>query len=235
MTFSVFIPMRSGSTRSPKKNTRPFLETGESLFQLKMKSILKLCESDEIVEVIISSDDKDIINQAKPYLSDKVKIDMRPKELCLSSTKVEDLISYVPKVTKGEHVFWLHVTSPFVGFETYLNAIENYKYNVLESGSHDSLMSVNKLQQFIWSDSEKKVINVDRDINPWPNTQDLDPLYEINHAFYISSRNNYISLNDRIGKNPCLYICEGLEKIDIDWEEDFIVAGLIAKSYTPPS
>lgn len=225
--------MRSGSTRSPKKNTRPFLETGESLFQLKMQSILKLCESDEVFEVIISSDDKDIFNQVEPYLSDKIKLDIRPKELCLSSTKVQDLISYVPKITKGDHVLWLHVTSPFVEFETYYKAMESYKYSVVQSRKYDSLMSVNKLQQFIWSDNKKKIINVDRNINPWPNTQDLDPLYEINHAFYISSRDNYISLNDRIGKNPCLYICEGLEKIDIDWEEDFMIAELIAKGYTP--
>lgn len=230
MSFSIFMPMRSGSTRAPKKNTRPFLKTGESLFQLKMKSIVKLCESSEVVEVIISSNDEEILLQAEPFVSNKIKIDVRPEDLCLSTTKVNDLIGYVPKITTGDHILWLHVTSPFVGFEVYRNAIDQYKKSVIQSVSNDSLMSVNKLQQFIWSAKDKKVINVDRELNPWPNTQDLDPLYEINHAFYISSRDNYLALNDRIGKDPYLYICDGLEKIDIDWEYDFKLAQNIAAS-----
>jgi N-acylneuraminate cytidylyltransferase len=85
-------------------------------------------------------------------------------------------------------------------------------------------MSVNRIQQFIWSDKEKCVINTDRTVNPWPNTQDLDPLYEINHAFYINSRHNYLTHGDRIGRAPALYVCEGLRKIDIDWQDDFEIA-----------
>lgn len=228
MSFSIVIPMRSGSTRSIRKNTRPFLESGESLFQLKMHSIQRLSERDDFVEVIISSDDEEVFDQAKPYLSDKVKIDIRPKNLCLSSTKVVDLINYIPKITKGRYIFWLHVTSPFVVFDDYLLAINKYQKFVIDNKVNDSLMSVNKINQFIWSDKEKRVINVNRDINPWPNTQDLDPIYEINHAFYISSRENYMQYNDRIGVNPYLFLCEGLRKIDVDWEDDFIFAQKLA-------
>ena len=85
-------------------------------------------------------------------------------------------------------------------------------------------MSVNLLQQFIWSDREGRVINADRDTNPWPNTQDLEPLYEINHAFYINSRDNYYALGDRVGTCPALYICNGLQRVDIDWQSDFELA-----------
>lgn len=227
MNISVFLPMRAGSQRVKNKNTRPFLNSGESIFEYKIGEIKKILDQDLISEVIISTNDEIIIKQAKPYFSDSIKLDRRPDELCSSSTKVLDLINYVPTVVKGDHIFWMHVTSPFMNSYDYVEAINLYHSHVID-GSYDSLMSVNKMQQFLWSDEEKRVINVDRSINPWPNTQDLLPLYEINHSFYISSVLNYLELEDRIGKNPFLYQCEGIKRLDIDSEDDFNLASMIA-------
>jgi len=118
---------------------------------------------------------------------------------------------------------WLHVTSPFFTAEDYKQALTIYMKQVIQ-GPYDSMMSVNKLQQFIWDDEQKSIINCDRSINSWPNTQVLAPLYEINHAFYISSVDNFKTLKDRIGRNPYLFLTEGEKRIDIDWEADFILA-----------
>lgn len=224
--ISVFFPLRSGSQRVVGKNTRPFLADGTSIFQHKMNQVTKIL--DLVDEVIISTDDELVKEQATPFLGRKIKLDSRPQELCLSTTKVIDLINYVPKVVNYEHILWLHATAPFVDELDYKKALSLYEEHVIK-GENDSIMSVNKLQQFIWNDVSKRVINVDRNINPWPNTQDLEPLYEINHAFYISSKDNYFKLNDRIGLNPYLFVTESFKKIDIDWEEDFEVASQIAK------
>lgn len=229
MRVSVFLPMRSGSQRVKHKNTRPFLESGKSLFECKIKEVKELVDLGAVDEVVVSTNDTQVIDQAQPFLSANIKLDERPDGLCSSSTKVTDLINYVPSVVGGDHVFWMHVTSPFMVAADYKKAIDLYFDNVI-NGSYDSLMSVNKIQQFLWSDKLKKVINTDRSVNPWPNTQDLDPLYEINHSFYISSIKNYMELEDRIGLNPFLYECEGLKKLDIDWEEDFSLASVIARS-----
>ncbi|MCC1495974.1 cytidylyltransferase domain-containing protein [Alcanivorax sp. 1008] len=229
MTVSVFLPMRAGSARVRDKNSRPFLKSGDSLFQLKMRAVVDLAKMDAIEEVVISTNDRCIIEQASEFSGGKIKVLERPGELCLSTTKVVDLINYVPSVCKGDHIFWLHVTSPFFGFEEYKQALEMY-FQAISDGQFDSLMSVNEIRQFIWDDSKKEVINVDRRVNRWPNTQDIAPLYEINHAFYIASRLVYQGLNDRIGESPKLFICDGLLKMDIDWEEDFRVAKLIADS-----
>lgn len=226
--FSIFIPVRSGSSRVKRKNTRSFLDSGESLFQLKMKQVVGLAGRSDIEEVVVSTNDEEIVKQLQPFLSDKVKLDMRPEALCLSTTKVLDLINHVPNVVLGGHVFWLHVTSPFVDELDYVDAISRYKSEVV-MGVKDSLMSVNKIQQFIWDDERARVINVDRDVNPWPNTQDLVPLYEVNHAFYISSIDNYLKYNDRIGRSPGLYVCDGVKKMDVDWEDDFVMAQEIAR------
>jgi CMP-N-acetylneuraminic acid synthetase len=226
---SAFFPLRAGSSRVAAKNTRPISPDGRSLFELKLDQIAKV--RDRFLEVIISTNDPSVIEQFPTSLfGTNIRIEERPHHLCQSSTKVQDLINYVPTVTKGDWIFWLHATSPFVDDADYLAALDLCDREVL-TGDKDSVMSVNRIQQFIWSDREKCVINTNRAANPWPNTQDLDPLYEINHAFYISSRHNYLTLGDRVGRSPALYVCEGRRKIDIDWQDDFEIArSLMASS-----
>jgi len=86
------------------------------------------------------------------------------------------------------------------------------------------LMSVTEIRNFLWSERSKNIINAPKGDNIWIQTQDLEPLYEINHAFYINSRENYLKMSDRIGKNPYLYKLNGSKTIDIDYEDDFELA-----------
>ena len=88
---------------------------------------------------------------------------------------------------------------------------------MLRKKSFDSLLSVSKIQQFLWSKKENRCINFDRSLVKWPRTQDLSPLYEINHAFYINSRENYLKLHDRIGESPLLFELDRIHSFDIDW------------------
>lgn len=190
-----------------------------------MDEVVKI---DGIEEVVVSTNEDAVIEQAERYAKahGHVRIDKRPERLCQSTTKVQDLIDYVPTILNGNHVFWLHATSPFVSVADYNRALSQYA-SVLESGTNDSVMSVNKLQQFIWDDDSRVVINTDQTDKRWPNTQDLKPLYEINHAFYIAPRFIYESVKDRIGLKPALHILEGEKSIDVDWESDFSFAQLV--------
>lgn len=225
---SVFFPLRKGSERVIGKNSRKFTEDGLSLFQVKIEQLIKL---QSVAEIIVSTNDEAVMEQAKEFsLKDqRVKLVVRPDHLCTSTTKVQDLIDYVPTVVNCEHILWVHATSPFVGEKDYAQAIEEY-FETIDTGSRDSLMSVSKIQQFIWDDVTKNIINWDRSKNPWPNTQHLTPLYEINHAFYISSKSNYFKLKDRIGANPGLFVLDGEKKIDVDWDSDFQFAQLVHKA-----
>ena len=219
---SIFFPLRFGSKRVLNKNTRPFLPNGQSLFELKLEQLLKLANSVE--EIVISTNDETILQQFNNYpCPENVSCVVRPEFLCLSTTKVSDLIEYVPTVIKGNVVLWVHATSPFVDDQDYLKAIE--RYLALESkGICDSLMSVNIVKQFLWSEKSKCLINPGVKNGEWPNTQDLEPLYEINHAFYINSVSNYKKYNNRIGLRPGLFECEGLKRIDVDHNSDFVLA-----------
>ena len=49
-----------------------------------------------------------------------------------------------------KHILWTHVTSPFISVSTFEKAIEQY----FNADEYDSLMTVNKIQTFLW-DKEK--------------------------------------------------------------------------------
>lgn len=228
MKTSIFLPLRSGSQRVPNKHSKPFTPEGRTLFQVKMDEVVQIRDIDEVV---ISTNDATVLEQATRYADAHahVSIDQRPEHLCRSTTKVQDLIDYVPTVLRGDAIFWLHATAPFVTAADYDRALSDYQA-AMSAGTHDSLMSVNKLQQFIWDDQARRVVNSDQTERRWPNTQDLKPLYEINHAFYIAPRSIYETLGDRIGRRPALFVLDGEKKIDIDWESDFALAQLMYKA-----
>ncbi|MHA6768414.1 acylneuraminate cytidylyltransferase family protein [Sphingobium ummariense] len=204
------------------KNTRPFRADGRSLFQHKMEQLAVLAPS--VLEIVISTNDEAVFAQFEEfhYISN-ARISRRPEELCTSETRLQDLINYVPSIVVADHILWMHATSPFVTGEDYGLALDVYDDQVVH-GAKDSLMSVSRLKQFIWNDKLRTIVNCDRAVDPWPHTQDLEPLFEINSAFFISSKQNYQKYQDRIGPNPALYETEGLANVDIDWEEDFVLA-----------
>jgi N-acylneuraminate cytidylyltransferase len=220
--YKIFVPVRSGSERVINKNTRVFANEPFGLLGLKLKELVILgypivvSSDDELVEKIVADINHPLIN-----------FDSRPRDLCSSTTPVIELIKYVGELFDIEDtVIWTHVTSPFVKSEVYVDAI-----NMFESNEDcDSLMTVTKLQQFIWDEEMSDFINNPKGKDKWPRTQDLKPLYEINHAFYINSVDNIRKLEDRIGIRPVLFELDKLQSFDIDWESDFKIAESIYES-----
>jgi CMP-N-acetylneuraminic acid synthetase len=220
---TVFLPCRAGSERVPRKNTKAFSGIDGGLLSIKIKQLL---EVDEIDNIIVSTNDEEVIKIVKKF-SGKVNIDRRPEHLASSSTSTDDLINYVPKIIPTGHVLWTHVTSPFIGSEHYKFAIKTYLEN-LENDTFDSLMSVNKIQTFLWDAHGS--INYDRNLEKWPRTQTIKKLFEINSGIFLNSISNYINKLDRIGEKPFLFETEGFASFDIDWPDDFKLGELIYKS-----
>lgn len=219
-----FIPTRKGSERVLNKNTIPFAGIDGGILKLKLNQLINI---EEVDEIILSTNDDYSMSVAESLESKKIKVVKRPDYLCLSSTVIEDFINYIPSIIDGNHVFWLHATSPLVSSNTYINALNIYKKKVIQKKEFDSLLSVNKIQQFLWDPEKQTCINHDRSLIKWPRTQDLKPIYEINHAFYINSIDNYKEYNDRIGINPYLYELNKFEGFDIDWVDDFKIAEIL--------
>lgn len=223
--ITFFLPTRKGSERVKDKNTRPFVGIEGGLVENKLQQLLATKLIDEI---IFSSNDEIAISVAERYKSDsRLKIILRPDALCLSSTNLQDLICYVPTVTDAEHILWGHVTTPLVGAAQYDEGIRLY-LSSLDKG-YDSLVGVKELKNFLL-DKTGRLINNNANI-PWPRTQDLEPLYEINHAMFLAKREVYIGQKNRIGKKPLLHVMDEIHGFDIDWEDDFKIAEILYKQF----
>ena len=217
MKVSCFLPCRAGSERVPKKNIKPFASFKKGLIEIKLQQ-LNVC--DQVDQVVLSTNDEEIISYANALSLKKLKLHIREEHLSNSATSTDELVKLAHDITDGEHIIWTHVTSPFYNADLYGSAIQKY-FSALSEG-YDSLMSVKELRSFIWSDNGP--LNYDRSIEKWPRTQTLKPLYEIDSGVFINSKKNYESMDDRIGRKPYLLVSPGNSGFDIDWPEDFALA-----------
>lgn len=214
-----FLPTRKGSQRVLHKNTRNFASFQGGLLENKL---FQLLDSTEIDEIILSTNDEECMRIAEPFTkkSEKIKIIPRPESLCLDTTNLQDLIAYVPTITDANNIIWGHVTTPIANGIVYDDAIRSY-YSNLKKG-YDSLVSVMEFRNFLF-DSKGNLINNTTNI-PWPRTQDLAPLYEINHVLFIANREIYIRDKNRVGNHPYMFVMNKIQSLDVDWEEDFLIA-----------
>ncbi|WP_458095616.1 acylneuraminate cytidylyltransferase family protein [Roseomonas sp. WA12] len=221
MPVTAFLPCRAGSQRVPRKNTRPFADRQDGLLGIKLEQLLS-CQA--LDAVVLSTNDPAVEEIAAPYVArsdGKLRIDHRPDHLCSSSTSTDEVIAYVPSIIPEGDVVWTHVTSPFFGAAEYSAAIATYRA-ARSAGSHDSLLGVTELRTFIWNATTS--VNYDRTAEKWPRTQTLTPLYEVNSAIFIANADVYRAHGDRIGATPLLYAIAKDKTVDVDWEEDFIIA-----------
>jgi CMP-N-acetylneuraminic acid synthetase len=148
-----FLPCRRGSERVKEKNTRNFAGVEGGLTQIKMEQLLKCPDIDSI---IVSTDDPKVADTssaiAKQY-SKRVSIVERPPHLATSATSTDELIQYIPEIITEGIILWTHVTSPFVDSLVYTKAIQTY-YEQSSKDTYDSLMSVTKIQKFLWNQEQ---------------------------------------------------------------------------------
>jgi N-acylneuraminate cytidylyltransferase len=221
--IAFFLPTRKGSERVKNKNTKPFAGIEGGLIEHKIR---QLVHTQLIDEIILSTNDETCMAVASKYAADsRLKIIPRPEELCLSSTNLQDLIKYVPTITDADHIMWGHVTTPLCGAADYDEGIQSYLSQL--ANGFDSLVGVKELKNFLL-DKCGKVINNTTSI-PWPRTQDLETLYEINHTMFIAKRTVYTDLCNRIGEKPLLHVMDEMTSFDIDWPEDFLIAEIMYK------
>ena len=218
--ITAFLPCRAGSVRVPGKNTKTFAGVEGGLLRIKLNHLL---DSNLIDRIILSSNDPEVLKLGAET-SKEIIIHERPEHLALSSTSTDSLINYVPSIIKEGHVLWTHTTSPFITSQVYNKAITIYQQNILEK-TYDSLLTVSKLQTFLWN--ENGSFNYDRIKEKWPRTQTIKELYEINSGIFLNSIENFKRFKDRIGEKPYLLPTNRYESFDIDWPDDFSLGEMI--------
>ncbi len=211
------IPARAGSERVKQKNTRPFAGFENGLLELKLNQLARV---KEVSKIIVSTNDS-VVSAYSSYFSQnvdsRVTVIKRPDELGHSSTPMSAFIRYAANLEDTGTMLMTHVTHPFMTSSVFSDLISSW--HAAKGKGHDSLVTVTKLHKFIWD--ENGPYNYDNSVEKWPRSQDIKPLFEINHAAYLMPFAKMRGVGDRIGNNPCLHEMPESIVMDIDWEDQF--------------
>jgi CMP-N-acetylneuraminic acid synthetase len=215
------VPCRAGSERVPRKNVRDFAGRRGGLTALKLTQ-LKACR--HLDRIVVNTDDDDVARIAREIEATVdgpgIVIVRRPPVLATSAARTDDVITHVAETTPGDLLLWTHVTSPFVDTALYDRAVTRFRS--LAPDDHDSLMSVSRLQEFIWADG--RPANYDRNIAKWPRTQDLPAWAVVTSGIFLCPRLTMLRTGDRIGDRPYLFEVDRIAALDVDWPDDFALA-----------
>jgi CMP-N-acetylneuraminic acid synthetase len=118
-----------------------------------------------------------------------------------------------------------HTTNPFLSSKSIIDALDLFQHKK-NLNAIDSLFTVNKFQSRFYN---KHCDPINHDPNNLIRTQDLEPWYEENSNLYIFTKESFNSSNARIGKNPIFFETPRFESFDIDNQDDWVLAELVAK------
>jgi CMP-N-acetylneuraminic acid synthetase len=216
-----FLPIKEHSARIPGKNFR--LLRDKPLFMWIIDALLL---SKGIDEIIIDTD------STAPELLDlrknqRITIKERNFNLRGDHVSMNLLLKDFILSTTDETFLMTHATNPFISQKTIEEAILEYS-KALSSG-HDSLVSVDKFHSRFYDDTFSPI---NHDPKMLLRTQDLSPIYQENSCLYIFTKKSFLgNQNNRVGSRPLLFETPKLESIDIDTEEDWTIAEIIAKYF----
>jgi CMP-N-acetylneuraminic acid synthetase len=217
MRVIALMPMKGESERVHNKNMRDF--NGQPLCSVMLD---KLVASDLIDQVLVNTD-SDLIKDFVESRYEKVKIIERPLELLGHDVSMNKIIEHDINQFSADLYLQTHSTNPLLRVETITAAIEKFIENKSEK---DSLFSVTRFQTRFYTENGK-ALNHDPEV--LIKTQDLPVLYEENSCIYIFTKEAFEKNKRRIGDKPILFEINQLEAVDIDVEEEFVLAEKLHK------
>ena len=217
MKVIALMPMKGESERVPNKNMRDF--NGQPLCSVMLD---KLVASAHIDQVVVNTDSRVI----KEYIENRynnVIVVERPENLLGHDVSMNKIIGHDIELFPADLYLQTHSTNPLLSLQTIDAAIEKLK---ADNGNHDSLFSVTKFQTRFYN-QDGSAINHNPEI--LIKTQDLPALYEENSCIYLFTKEAFSKNNRRIGNAPIMFEMEPIEAVDIDVEDEFVLAEKLFK------
>jgi len=218
--ITALLPIKLNSERVPNKNFN--IIAGKPLFAWMLET---LCSIEIIEKVIINTDAKKelfgdfIVNK-------KVVIRDRDQDICGDLVSMNKIIENDILSDSNDLFLMTHATNPLISAKTFVKAIEIFKSR--DRAEYDSLYSATKIQgRFYYEGS----LAINHDPNELLRTQDLPPVYLENSCLYVFEKDIFLKTHTRIGKKPILFETPQLESVDIDTEDDWIMADLLLSKY----
>lgn len=123
-----------------------------------------------------------------------------------------------------EPIAIVHATAPFLEVATV-----QLLQDAVESGEYDSGATVTRIQDYAYRMTGPFTwVPLNHDGRTIPGTQQLEPLYHLNHAAFVVSRDSIERWGHRVGARPYMLATEHPENVDIDTPEDVAFARAVA-------
>ena len=222
MAVIAFIPVRGGSKSIPLKNIKDFCGKPLVYWTIKAASECKGVDS-----VVIATDSDEIASVVEGLQLEKTKVYRRKPENAEDGSSTESvLLEYIEaaRLTETDQLVLIQATSPLLATQDVTNGL-----NMMSD--FDSVLSCVRSKRFFW-DSNGSPLNYDH--NNRPRRQDFEGILMENGAFYISSVAGILNSKNRISGSIGISEMPEYTAVEIDEEEDWVVAESLMKRFRWP-
>jgi CMP-N-acetylneuraminic acid synthetase/phosphoglycolate phosphatase-like HAD superfamily hydrolase len=222
MNFGVVIPAQLGGKTYERNPLQPFGVQGKSLLEWKINQVKKIFSESDI---FVSSASDEVLAIATSCGVNPLK---RDKTIELEyEDSWGDTISDIVKDIDREHIVWISPTHPFMNEIDYTKAISKYE-NCINNSTHDSLMSVLKLDDYIWIGD--KAANYSANKNQ-ENRVELSPTFKVTNGLFIREKSKILNDKYYLGSKVFKLEVDRLASHDIDSKDDAIIAESLITHY----
>ncbi len=191
---------REGSKGIPNKNLK--LIKNKPMIYYSINASLK----SKVDETWVSSDSKKILKIAKKFGS---KILLRPKKLAKDKSKSEDALIHFAENILFDILVFIQPTSPLISYKDINQGLKLLK-------DFNSVLTVSKINQFIWFDK-----NPTYDIKDRKRRQDTNKnTYIETGSLFITTRKRLLKYKNRLSGKIGFIEIERKRSFDVDNYED---------------
>lgn len=228
MNILAVIPARKGSKGVKDKNIKKINDV--PLISFTIRSAIK---SKLFADIVVSTDSEIIkgIAEKEGASVPFIRSDDLSHDTALAVPVIQDAVINIQSLNnkKYDAVCMLQPTSPLRSEADYNNVVE-----LFDSDDVDSVISVVEVNQHPYKMVRKSSNDLLMPFLDWPienpPRQQLPKLYTYNGAFYLSKYNVLMNENTFKGANCKLYEMPESRSVNIDTENDFLLAASIIKN-----
>jgi CMP-N,N'-diacetyllegionaminic acid synthase len=222
------IPARGGSKGIPRKNLK--LLCGKPLIVWTIEAAQR---ATGIERLVVSTDDIEI---AETAVASGAEVIMRPAELAADASPTEPALEHVLdtlQTTEGyvpEAIALLQCTSPLRGSDIIDAGIEM----LFETGG-DAILSVCPIQHWYLAGmlSPEGAFLPEYDYSNRPFSQTMPHKYRENGALFVTRTSSFRRTNNRLGGEVFALVMDAARSVDIDTDDDFILAAQVMAGIRP--
>lgn len=219
--LAVIVPARRGSSRISEKCLLPFGDQ-PTLIDWKLSQLIKVIDP---ARIYLSSEDEAFLAIAARYGVSQHK---RARRISIGhEAPFRDVITGIVKDIEHEHIAWATVVCPLMTPREYADAFAAYEAQVI-AGEKDSLLGVNRAQDYFWSAGGALNYTADRNHTV---SQDLPEWFKVTNSLYMAPRAEILRREYFLGPDPVLFDLSRLAGVDIDYIEDYRIARALYSVY----